>query len=205
MQTDQDLIFEQYTNVLNEEIPHPELPPLSDDQQELGSYTKGPIQLRVVYSPEWDEYSVEWWENGERNEDKTYYTGDEGDAVETAGVMINHLKMEDEEFGVESSEPMESEDAENCKYSNEEMPILPEIPEIEDQEIHAYNIKDSMQEIGTTIEDIITSVNDQYSEFMAPGVKYGFLKALRSAIDINGQDFDLSTYINKIEEMDNLD
>ena len=44
------------------------------------------VQVRIVKN-EWDEYEVQWIENGKKKEARTYYTDDKEDAQETAKAM----------------------------------------------------------------------------------------------------------------------
>lgn len=53
------------------------------------------IKIKIKKN-EWDEFEVQWIENGKKNEAKTYYTDDEDDAITTKHQMrkeaekINH-------------------------------------------------------------------------------------------------------------------
>ena len=51
----------------------------------------GKVRLNLKKN-EWDEYEVEWVENGKRNEGKTNYTDDIDDAVGTMKMMMEHYE-----------------------------------------------------------------------------------------------------------------
>jgi len=55
-------------------------------------FKKGKITLRVLYDREWDEYSVKWYDDGEHDEDKTYYTNDKKDALGTAKLSLERIE-----------------------------------------------------------------------------------------------------------------
>ena len=56
--------------------------------------TIGNVTLRLVKDDEWDEYIVQWIEDGKRNDDKSYHAGDdEEDAVLTMQDMASREEL----------------------------------------------------------------------------------------------------------------
>lgn len=51
------------------------------------------IQLRIHYDPDWEEYQVQWIEDGQLNPDRTYHTPDEEDARLTLQAMSEELRQ----------------------------------------------------------------------------------------------------------------
>lgn len=49
----------------------------------------GDVKIKVRRLPETNEWKVEWLEDGELNEDRSYYTGDREDAEMTARAMAD--------------------------------------------------------------------------------------------------------------------
>ena len=50
---------------------------------------KTDVVLKIKYSPEWEEWSVRYYEDGVYNEDKSYYTDDHDDAIGTQRLMAD--------------------------------------------------------------------------------------------------------------------
>lgn len=50
------------------------------------------LLLIVTYDPWWNEYTVEYWDNGTYDESKSYYTNDLDDALGTALAMKTEQK-----------------------------------------------------------------------------------------------------------------
>lgn len=57
------------------------------------NYSPG-ITLRLIYSTEWEEYQIQWIENGEVIPEKTYFTDYMEDAIGTLNSMVNNRKEE---------------------------------------------------------------------------------------------------------------
>jgi len=51
------------------------------------------IQLKLVERKQWGEYEVRWIEDGKVIEDKSYFTDDKDDAVETMAIMKKSINM----------------------------------------------------------------------------------------------------------------
>ena len=50
-------------------------------------------EIKIVYNSEWEEYQVQWIEDGIVNESKTYHTEDEEDAKLTKIAMEKELNV----------------------------------------------------------------------------------------------------------------
>lgn len=46
------------------------------------AYKEKAVRMPIIYDEEWEEWIVQWWEDGVMNEDKTYHTsGDKAEAL----------------------------------------------------------------------------------------------------------------------------
>lgn len=55
------------------------------------SATKDNVKLILKKDPATQEFAVKWYEDGKYNEDKTYYTDDKQDAIDTMDDMIKRV------------------------------------------------------------------------------------------------------------------
>lgn len=51
------------------------------------------IVLKLKRDSKWEEYQVQWWEDGVLNTDKTYHTDDLQDAKDTQAAMQKKLDI----------------------------------------------------------------------------------------------------------------
>jgi len=51
-------------------------------------------EFKIVYDKEWEEWIVQYIEDGVVNEAKSYHTEDGADAISTAAAMLRELKKQ---------------------------------------------------------------------------------------------------------------
>ncbi len=56
--------------------------------------SKKKVTIKLVYDSQWEEYQVRYIEDGVVNEDKTYYTEDYNDALDTMVAMKKELEVD---------------------------------------------------------------------------------------------------------------
>ena len=49
----------------------------------------GEVSIRIKFDDGFEEYAVQWYDNGTYNEDKTVYTDDREDAIATAKTQLD--------------------------------------------------------------------------------------------------------------------
>lgn len=67
----------------------------------------GNIQLRLMKSQETGEFVVAWYENGKYNDDKSYHTNDQKDAMGTMDLMAREIIQQQQQKPVQK--PMQDD------------------------------------------------------------------------------------------------
>jgi hypothetical protein len=66
------------------------------ERLKIKSSRDGKISLTLTFDSSWQEYKVNWFEGGELDIDKTYFTDCKEDAIETMDFMIERYNKQQE-------------------------------------------------------------------------------------------------------------